>query len=153
MKFSETTPELRVKRLVYIDRRWEQLAGLDKENGQAAINYLLLTNSGSAIAVLSFMGAMKTTTPIPAAPAMLTAFLIGVVLVGALRAILFYHVARRYARWRDGVQKLFADEWTWEELIAHDDAMGWSFWPADFCGWASFACFIYGLWLGLASLP
>lgn len=153
LKFSRTPEELRRRHVEYVNTRWKQLAELSKEYSQAAVTYLLLTNSGSAIAVLSFMGAMKTTTPIPNAPAMLMWFLGGVALVGLLRAIVMYHVGRRFTRWRNGVQKYYADEWTWEQLVIHDEEMGWWYWPADLCGWASFVCFLYGLWLGVSSLP
>ena len=44
---------------IYINRRWEQLYGLEKEWGERTLKFLFLTNSGGAIATLSFIGAAK----------------------------------------------------------------------------------------------
>lgn len=46
----------------YINRRWGQLYELEKEWGERALKYLFLTNSGGAIATLSFLGAAKELT-------------------------------------------------------------------------------------------
>jgi hypothetical protein len=137
----------------YVKARWRELAEFQGSSEQTAISYVFLVNSGGSIAILGFMGATRTTTPFPNAPAMLLAFALGLVLVGFLRAIVYYRVAYRFRQWRDGVRRFYRNEWTWEELIADDERHGWSFWPADICGMASFACFLTGVFLGVGALP
>ncbi|MGH7824985.1 MAG: hypothetical protein ACREQ7_07385 [Candidatus Binatia bacterium] len=44
----------------FVDIRWNQLNALAKEDAERAINYLLLTNAGGAIATLSFLGAVES---------------------------------------------------------------------------------------------
>src|SRR6266446_6638553 len=93
VKLSEMPNEMREVRLAYVKERWSQLADLEKEYGQSAFTYLMVVNSGGAAAVLSFMGAMKTTTPILGAQWMLALYLLGVILVGIVRALSYYRVA------------------------------------------------------------
>ncbi|MGD9730468.1 MAG: hypothetical protein AB7R40_24200 [Nitrospiraceae bacterium] len=150
---SDMSPERRREVREYVKTRWSELAEFQGNSEQAAITYIFLVNSGGAIAILGFMGATRTTTPFVNAPAMLFAFALGVVLVGFLRAIVYYRVAYRFHRWRDGVRKFYGNEWSWEWLIAHDEDLGWSFWPADVCGLGSFACFLFGVILGVNALP
>src|SRR6266487_3822148 len=57
MPFSHEEPPSQQYRFDFITRRWSQLNGLTKEWTDKAISFLMLTNSGGAAAVLSFMGA------------------------------------------------------------------------------------------------
>jgi hypothetical protein len=153
MKYSEHPDEAKKAWTEYINGRWKDLSDLQQEAARAAGTYLMVTNSGGAIAVLSFMGAMKTTTPITTAPAMLLAFVFGIVLVGLGRAAAYYRISVRYRKWRQGVARFYRDEWTWTELVADDEKMGWHFPPGDILGWGAFVCFLAGVALGLAVLP
>jgi len=66
MKFSDTkNPELHKARIEYVNRRWRDLYERQLDVGDRVIKYLILINSGGAVAVLSFMGAMKTLDPVP----------------------------------------------------------------------------------------
>jgi hypothetical protein len=152
LKYSEHSDEAKQARLDYINSRWKELNELQREAGRLAGTYLMVTNSGGAVAVLSYMGAMKTTTPSVTAPAMLLAFVLGIVMVGVGRAAAYYRVTKRYGRWRRGVQHFYRDEWTWQELLADDETMGWQFPLGEFLAWASFACFLAGAGLGVTSL-
>jgi len=144
--------EMREVQLAYVKERWSQLADLEKEYGQSAFTYLMVVNSGGAAAVLSFMGAMKTTTPIPGSQWMLALYLLGVILVGIVRALSYYRIAWRYARWRDGVRRLYREEWGWEELQRDDESLGWSFWPIDAVAWGSFVSFLVATGIGARSI-
>ena len=115
MKLSETNGEMRKEYLEYVQTRWTQLQETLTERAETVWKYLLLTNSGSAIAALSFMGANKTLTPIPNAPSMLIAFLVGVVLVGVGHAIGYYRANWLFAGWENDVSNYFADKTTWSD--------------------------------------
>lgn len=152
MRLSEHSPEERATNVAYIDHRWKELADLQREAAASATTYLMVANSGGAVAVLSFMGAMKTTMPFAYAHGMLAAFLAGIVLVGIGKAVAYYHVTVRYRRWRDAVEHFFRDEWTWEQVLQHDRFMGWNYIVGDIIAWASFGCFVAGVGLGLSSI-
>lgn len=153
MKYSDHPPALKEKRAEYIDDRWRELSEMQREAGRSAITYLMVCNSGGAVAVLSFMGAMKTTTPFQTAPAMLLFFVLGIIIVGFGRALAFYRVTARYKRWREAVHHFYRDEWTFEKAVEHDVAMGTGYPLGDAMGWAAFACFLIGVVLGISSLP
>ena len=148
MKLSETNDEQRKLHLDYIENRWSQLHELTTESASEAWKYLMLTNSGSAIAVLSFMGANKTLTPIPGAPWMLSAFIVGVVFVGCGHAVAYYRANWLFEHWRTEVGNYFADKVTWNELLECDRQRAKYFYLADIVGWASFLSFIVGLGIG-----
>jgi len=132
--------------------RWKELADLQNEAARHAWTYLMVTNSGGAVTVLSFMGAMKSTTPISHAPAMLIAFVLGLIIVGFGRAAAYYRISYRYARWRKSVDNFFDDNWTWDQVLADDKSMGWTFLLGDILAWASFACLLTGIGLGVTSV-
>lgn len=119
---------------------------------EAAWKYLMLTNSGSAVAVLSFMGAYKTIAPIPHAPWMLVAFLLGVVLVGLGHATAYYRATWLFSGWRADVSKFYADELEWGDVLARDNHRSSYFILADVIAWLSFACFCAGLGFGVYDL-
>jgi hypothetical protein len=153
MKLAEYAKEDRQSRIDYVTDRWKGLAELKRDAGSTAATYLMVTNSGGAAAVLSYMGALKTSTPFVHAPAMLLAFVLGVILVGVGRGMAYYRVAARFDRWQHAVEMFYKGDWTWEQVLEHDAAMGHTYIPGDVVAWAAFLCFLTGAWLGLASLP
>jgi cytochrome b subunit of formate dehydrogenase len=151
-KFSESPPELRQQRLDYIDKRWKQLAEATVARLDAAVTFLMLTNSGGALATLSFMGAMKTISPLPGASWMLALFLLGVVFVGILRTIHYYRMAWLFSGWRDDVANAMKDQLSWSELLARDNHRAKYFVVADIVGWLAFSCFIAGTAIGYVGM-
>lgn len=55
-KCSDFDPETREYLFEHSKRRWGQLYQLEKEWSERGLNYLMLTNSGGAVAILSFFG-------------------------------------------------------------------------------------------------
>jgi len=151
MKLSETTGDQRKTHLEYVDNRWKQLHEMSNERTEKAWSYLMLTNSGSAVAVLSFMGANKTLTPIPGAPLMLLCFLVGLVLVGLGHAVGYYRSYGLFSKWRENVGEYFEDKITWHELLERDRQRSGYFIWADVVAWGSFLSFLSGLGIGISS--
>jgi hypothetical protein len=151
MKLSETTGEQRKTHLEYVDNRWKQLYDMSNERAEKAWAYLMLINSGSAVAVLSFMGANKSLTPIPSAPLMLLCFLLGLVLVGVGHATAYYRSMWLYTGWRDNVGEYFEDKITWHELLDHDRNRSRYFIWADVVAWGAFISFLTGVGVGISS--
>jgi len=86
--FSSTDKELRQQRIDYVNTRWGQLYELQNHWGEKAFRYLLLTNSGGAIATLGFLGASESTLNITGAKVALFLFIAGIFLVGAILLVL-----------------------------------------------------------------
>lgn len=152
MKLSQIGGEQRNNYVSYVENRWSQLQERIVGRAEAAWKYLMLTNSGSAVAVLSFMGAYKTITPIPHAHWMLLAFLLGLVLVGLGHATAYYRATWLFSGWRMDISKFYADELEWGEVLARDNDRSSYFILADVIAWLSFGCFFAGLGFGVYDL-
>jgi len=151
MKLSEENAELRAVHIQYVNTRWKQLYEMVAGTSKDAITYLMVTNSGGAIAVLSFMGAMKSINPIPGALCMLASFVTGVVLIGFGRGVVYYRAYWLFSGWRSGVTKYYADTIEWGELVDEDNKRSRYFIWADIIAWLSFFCFLTGLAIGFVS--
>lgn len=149
MKLSQIKGEQRNSYIAYVENRWTQLQGRIVERSEAAWKYLMLTNAGSALAVLSFMGAYKTIEPIPNAPSMLIAFLSGVVLVGVGHAIAYYRATWLFSGWRADISRFYTDDIGWSEVLTRDNTRSGYFIWVDVVAWLSFICFFAGLGLGV----
>lgn len=149
MKLSETTGDQRKSHLEYVDNRWKQLHEMSKDRAEKAWAYLMLTNSGSAVAVVSFMGANKSLTPIPGAPVMLLFFLLGIVLVGVGHAIGYYRSNWLFSGWRNDTSDYFGEKLSWNELLERDKLRSRYFVWVDVVAWISFGSFLTGLGTGI----
>jgi hypothetical protein len=116
MKLNETETQLRAARLKYIDTRWEQLNGLEKEAGERAIKYLMLTNAGGAVAMLSYFGANEEARTLFAAKFALGFFLLGILFVGILDALILHQLDRIFKHWRQASQQYLENNLDWETL-------------------------------------
>lgn len=146
--WSRTEPAQQKVQAEYIDKRWRQLYELEFGRADAVISYLMLANSGGAVATLSFMGAMHTVSPIPGAPAMLAVFILGFTLVGVLRAVQYHRMAWLFSRWRADVTETFGDGLSFAELIERDEKRAKEMPIAHAIGWLAFVCFIAGAVIG-----
>ena|SRR5208282_4972055 len=152
MQNQPENPELQKFRRNYIDRRWFQLYGLEKEFAERAIKYLLLTNSGGAVTVLSFMGASKEVRNSFWPSISLVSFVIGVVLIGFYNAKGYYYIAKLFASWKSNVGIYFAQKITWDDLIANDEKLSKPSVLAHILAWMSFVSFIFGCISGAIGL-
>jgi hypothetical protein len=149
MKYSEEVLEVRADRLNFTNARWGQLNQLTKEASDRAIHYLLFTNSGGAIATLSFLGAVPAVrTQVPPKVA-LACFILGLILLGIHAAIWIHFVDYLFKNWRENVLKYWNDEIDWEKLTEDDDKRSYKTAPLYLVGYASFGCFIIGAVIGL----
>ena len=141
-KFSKQDPLLRQSLNESIDRRWRQLYELEKEWGERALRYLLLTNSGGAVATLSFLGASGGGMNLTGAKLSLALFIVGIILVGVSTAKTFHHMSRLLKAWKNDVDHYYMDNITWEHLQTEDKKRA----VEDFWDYAmpytSFGCFI-----------
>jgi hypothetical protein len=151
-KYSETDPEVRNQRFEYVNIRWGQLHSLEKDWGEKAIRYLLMTNSGGAIATLSFLGASETAASIPFTKIALFLFLFGVFLVGVSTAKQFHYMSYLFEAYKKDVNEYFSDNKSWEQVCSGDDDRAVEDIFDYIIPYASFGCFISGCILGACAL-
>ena len=144
--------ELRNHRIEYSKQRWKQLHALEKECAEIAIKYLLLTNSGGAVTVLSFMGASEKARGSCGAIAALACFVAGVVLVGIFNVIRYYKTANLFKEWRLGSESYFEGKTDWKTLTDDDNKRSYKNWSLHIVGNLSFVAFVVGAIFGMINL-
>jgi hypothetical protein len=151
MKFSTCpSPEIRNNQINFINQRWKQLYDLEKEWSDNAIKYLFLTNSGGAVAVLSYMGSAGTLFRLSMAIA-LCSFLLGLIIVGWVNSLIYQDMKNLFNEWKTDTNKYFTDQIEWETLLKNDENRSKDNVWAIRCAYISFICFIAGVVIGLIS--
>lgn len=135
----------------HINRRWGQLYELEKEWGERALKYLFFTNSGGAIATLSFLGAAKELTGAGTKAALLL-FVLGIVFAGISTAKTFHHMSGLLKQYKQGVEDFYADKITWVALTDADKSRAVATWLDYAIPYLSFFCFIFGSSAGAFAL-
>ena len=105
----------------YIHARSSFLTNLLMLQIERVLKYLFLTNSGGAIAILSFMGASESVRSMSGPKWALGCFVIGVILVGVLYAYQLHHSARLNSEWKKDVNCYLSKSIDWNALIKVDD--------------------------------
>lgn len=152
MPFSQEQPPVQQYRFDFISRRWSQLNGLTKEWTDKAISFLMLTSSGGAVAVLSFMGGSDRVRAMIGPRIALGCFSLGVICVGILVAKQFHRSQRMFAGYKTDSERYLTDQMEWDTLTSRDeDRVRPSF--MDYAwGYASLVLFIGGCVAGAISL-
>jgi hypothetical protein len=148
MQYTKLTPQNQTILDNKIDSRWGQLYHLESECGERALKYLLFTNSGGAIATLSFLGAFHNASNLLGVKAALISYILGVFFVGLVNAKQYHNMARLLRCWKEDVKKYHLDQITWEELHNLDNSRSvMDVWDYLF-PYVSFGCFIIGSFIG-----
>jgi hypothetical protein len=135
----------------YINRRWSQLNALTKDWGDKAISYLMLTNAGGAVAVLSFMASDKVRKMVGPRIA-LCCFALGVIFTGILVAKQLHRFEGLYKGYKKDSQQYLAGQMEWATVVSEDDKrVQASFWDYGL-GYVAFILFIGGCMAGGISL-
>jgi len=153
MKFSQTPGDLKSHNINYINQRLSQLVRLEEEAELRALKYLLLTNSGGAIAVASFLSSVKDETNGHTGLVWaLIIFLFGLGLSGVLVAYSFHFMKGLLDNWRKDYKDYFDDKIDWQDLISRDENR----WEGQtiyiWIAYGSFTCFIFGSGVALFNL-
>ena len=143
-------PVFRQNRIDRIDQRWRQLYELEKEWSEKAVNYLFLTNSGGAIATLSFLGSSESLSSDVRLNFTigLTLFALGVLFVGITIARAYHFMSNLYEGYTRDASKFYKDSVCWDVLEANDDARVNSFSCQLLFPYVAFFCFIIGCFFG-----
>ena len=152
MNFTQMDPVTRQNSVEHLNQRWRQLYELDKEWGERGIQFLFLTNSGGAIATLSFLGAAKDTPNLICLKFSLMAFALGVFFVGISTARTYHRISFLFRSYQDDANKFLKDLVSWEYLIEEDNKRTKPSFLQYIPPYSSFVCFIIGCILGGYSL-
>lgn len=147
MKYSSMNTNIQNATNEQIKERWLQLSTLVNILVESIWKYLFLVNSGSAVALLGFMGAKETLYPFPAALCALAYLVSGVVLVGVGYALNYYRFVYLASKWRNESIMFFNDQICWEDLINKDKKRSKYFFVADLIAWMCFLCFLNALFV------
>ncbi|WP_309398413.1 hypothetical protein [Cerasicoccus maritimus] len=136
----------------HINNRWSQLYELDKEWGKEAIKYLILMNSGGAVATLSFLGAsadIRGTLPPKLA---LIFFFVGLVSSGCMVAYAYESMNRLFSHWQKDVEAHYMKELDYADLIKRDSSRVPSGKVDRILGYTGLTAFILGFIVGATGL-
>ena len=148
---SQLQPDSRKQQVDYINQRWAQLYNLEKEWSDKAVNFLFLTNSGGAIAMLGFIGATGGKVHQLVVWG-LCIMLFGLILLGCLIAVVYHQMSGLFEVWRMDVREFFADRISLEKLLEDDTARAKNSLINLIFAYSSFICFIIGIILGVVGL-
>lgn len=140
------------KKSDYINQRWSQLHALEKECAERVVKYLLLTNSGGGVAVLSFMGTSEKARAAFESRFALLFFVLGVIFIGFFNFWAFHRVSNLFHSWKTDAKNYSAGKISWEYLVEEDDRRSNPSKWAKIWGYGSFIFFIFGCIFGAMSL-
>lgn len=129
--FTKLSQDRQTYYIARVNTRWGQLHALEKEWGERAYKYLLLTNSGGAIATLSFLGTSSEALDTFWARWALLSFVFGVVITGVAIAHRFHRLSALFWSYKTDANNFFKDRLPWETLVEQDNNRttkpgGWS---------------------------
>ena len=152
MKFTQMTQATQQNAIDAVNRRWGQLHKLEEDWGERVYKYLLLTNSGGAVALLSFLGTGKAPEIVWAKIA-LASFIFGLIVVGMALARIYHRMEWLYKNYRNDSARFFIDEIERDELNRLDDGRSrkQSIW-AYLLPYTCFSSFIFGCVTGAYAL-
>lgn len=133
----------------YINERWAQLNRLSKDSSDRAVGFLTLMNSGGAIAMLSFLGAVPTMRTQWAPKMALASFVVGIIFVGIHLAYTVHLIDFIFGYWRRDAIRFAEGHISWQTLVTDDNNRAQRTMPLYITGYISFACFIGGSAIGL----
>lgn len=136
----------------YINRRWSQLHSLQKEWAEVAIKYLFYTNSGGAVAVLSFMGSSEEARAATGSRISLVCFGLGILLVGVFHAFQYHRISGAFEAWKVNSRDFLTRKVDWDSLNQADDQRSRTSVWAHCLAYSAFAAFIVGCLAGFCSL-
>jgi hypothetical protein len=151
MPFSQEPDHVRQYRFNLISARWAQLNALTKDWSDKAVSYLMLTNAGGAVAVLSFMASDKV-REMPGPRIALSCFAAGVIVTGILVAKQLHRFEAILKGYVKDSTRYLADQIEWDTLTTDDDSRAKPSVMDYAWGYVAFILFIGGCVAGAISL-
>lgn len=151
MKWSEISGEQWDSHNKYIEERWKDLSDYTHEWSKESLKMLFLTNSGGAVAILTFIGTASTVRAEFWPWLMLGFFCFGIILLQIFHGLLYYKVGWMFECFRKDTIRLYADKLEWDEFHDKDDARADKFTWFDIFPIAAGLCFITAVVIGFSN--
>jgi hypothetical protein len=152
MPFSQEQPHFQQYRYGLITARWAQLNALRKEWIDKAVSFLVLTNAGGAVAVLSFMGTSDEVRRMCGPRFALGCFAFGIIVAGIFIATQFHRLDSLFFGYHVDSERYLSDQIEWDALRTRDDDRSRTSFMDYFWPYVSFILFIAGCVAGALSL-
>jgi hypothetical protein len=150
--FSQEPAPIQQWRCRFINERWRQLNALRDGWIEKALNFLILTNAGGAVAVLSFMGASDDVRGMWWPRIALCCFSLGVIFAGIFIAKQFHRLDSLFFGYHVDSERYLSDQIEWDALRTRDDDRSKVSFIDYLCGYVPFGLFIFGCVAGAISL-
>src|ERR1700733_5590349 len=153
-KITELKDEHRQKWFKLYNDHLELLRRMQQRAVRDTQKYLWASNAGAAVALMAFMGANDVVRASSAAWISLTAFFLGIIALGALRALIYHLQTKLFKGWVLHTTKASSGEIDAERPIAWiNDQTKKRPWLPVALAYLSFACFIFGCVWAATHLP
>jgi hypothetical protein len=120
MPFSKEEPFTQQSRYGLVTERRTEINTLRNQWIEKALRFLILTNAGGAVAVLSFIGNSDDARRMFGPRFALSCFAAGIVVAGIFIAIQFHRFDSIFRGYRSDSAKYFSDQIEWKELRKGD---------------------------------
>ncbi|MCH7902683.1 hypothetical protein IIC68_02935, partial [archaeon] len=94
--------------------RWQQLNDFSSRRYEKAIRYLVLTNSGGAVAMLGFLGASLSRPDFTPPILPLVFYIVGIISAGILITSIFHHSETILSKWNADAEGFFKSKLEWD---------------------------------------
>jgi hypothetical protein len=132
----------------FIETRWTQLADAFEKSIEDTSKYLLLVNSGAAVAVLTFIGTDERIREMTWPTWMLFSFTLGVIFCGLALIFRVNRLNKLFSAWRADVADHSAGKLDWENLINRDAGRADAKNLTSLFRNLAFFCFVAGVIIG-----
>ena len=151
MKYSEFDDQTKMQLKCNLDDLIRTNQQIVIEAGKQTTQYLLLVNSGSAVALLTYLGSSLEIRQIAGVWVALAIFCLGVVSLGVVLIYGFFQVRKIALGTANDTQLLYKEEITLADFIQRRPPIRVPKLP-DIFGMTSFFCFIIGIVVATCSL-
>lgn len=110
------TSDLNQRQDAFVNVWWGQLYALEKDWGERALRFLLITNSGGAVTTISFLGASEHARGLLGVKVSLGLFLVGVSTAKTL-----HRMSWLFKEWKLAENHYNAGRVSWDHLIEEDN--------------------------------
>ena len=149
---SEPDKPLTEQQANYLTERPKQLYTVLTSAADSAVTFLFLVNAGGAAATLSFLGTSITVRTMLMPKVALSCFVVGLLLVGVLRAFRVHDYQKAFDSWHRDYNSFLVGELTWKQFVERDDVLSETSVWEYIIGYGSFACIFAGAVAGTYAL-
>ncbi|QEY12259.1 hypothetical protein D0B88_08330 [Cellvibrio sp. KY-YJ-3] len=148
----ELDDDVRKARERFIESRERQLQSITTESVERALTFLFSANTGSAVALLAYMGAISSNPDIVEFKVALALFFLGVMFIGIFRAFVTEMYGSIFWKYKKSVDNYLQERQEWEDFFSEVSAQVVKNNIPRIFVYTSFVCFFLGCVFGVFGL-